>query len=220
MKEILCNAENYRKATNRKIKYLVIHYTANDGDTAQDNLKYFANHVVKASAHYFIDAQEVGRSVPEQDIAWHCGASSYRHPECRNENSIGIELCSRKNTNGTYEFAPQTVARAVAFVRDCMARYDIPVSHVLRHYDVTGKKCPAPFVDEPSAWKAFLAQLEEPEKRASEPPSGWASAAAAWAVEQGLFQGDQEGDYAWKENLSRQALAVILKRFAERYHLS
>ncbi|MFK7722688.1 hypothetical protein ACI3EW_00980 [Pilosibacter sp. HC1M1C21] len=29
-------------------------------------------------------------------MAWHCGASSDKHAECRNANSIGIEMCVRK----------------------------------------------------------------------------------------------------------------------------
>ena len=41
--------------------------------------------------------------------AWHCGASSYRHPSCRNANSIGMELCSRKDSRGNYYFLDQTV---------------------------------------------------------------------------------------------------------------
>ena len=40
---------------NKKNKYIVIHYTANDGDTAVNNGNYFKNNAVKASAHYFVD---------------------------------------------------------------------------------------------------------------------------------------------------------------------
>ena len=36
---------------------------------------------------------------------------------------------------------------------------DIDTEHVLRHYDVTGKRCPMPWVDDPAQWTAFLATL-------------------------------------------------------------
>ena len=40
-----------------------------------------------------------------------------------------------------------------------MARYSIPLDHVLRHYDVTGKCCPNPYVMDDSLWEGFKAGL-------------------------------------------------------------
>ena len=56
-----CHPANYsdQKRTKTQIKYIVVHYTANDGDTAAGNLAYFARETVKASAHYFVDEKEV-----------------------------------------------------------------------------------------------------------------------------------------------------------------
>ena len=46
------NRSNYGgKRSAAGIKYIVIHYTANDGDTAKGNGNYFANNIVRASAH-------------------------------------------------------------------------------------------------------------------------------------------------------------------------
>ena len=86
---------NYRRAARGKpdIRYLVIHFTANDGDTAKNNADYFARAEISTSAHYFVDENEVWQSVCDADIAWHCGTrGTYFHPYCRNANSIGIEL--------------------------------------------------------------------------------------------------------------------------------
>ena len=52
-------------------------------------------------------------------------------------------------------------------VNDCkslMKKYGVDVNHVLRHYDVTGKNCPAPFVENGAAWKNFLNRLREDEE--------------------------------------------------------
>ena len=151
------NSGNYRTASRGKgdIKYLVIHYTANNGDTAKNNVDYFARESVSTSAHYFVDENEVWQSVRDQDIAWHCGTSgTYYHPYCRNSNSIGIELCSRVE-DGRYVFRAGTVTNAQKLVRALMAQYGIGEANIVRHYDVTHKTCPAPFVESAAAWNSF-----------------------------------------------------------------
>ncbi len=155
------NGENFAQGRTQPIQFLVIHYTANNGDTVQNNLDYFAGNAVGASAHYFVDENGYGQSVKDADTAWHCGASSYRHKTCRNANSIGMELCSRKDSKGNYYFMDQTVYNAAALARQLMQTYGIDRAHVLRHYDVTGKRCPAPMVDNPTLWENFLNLLED-----------------------------------------------------------
>lgn len=155
------NGANFAQGRTQPIQFLVIHYTANNGDTVQNNLDYFAGNAVGASAHYFVDENGFGQSVQDGDTAWHCGASSYRHPSCRNANSIGMELCSRKDSRGNYYFLDQTVYNAAALARELMGKYGIDRAHVVRHYDVTGKKCPAPMVVSPTLWENFLNLLED-----------------------------------------------------------
>lgn len=160
MEFIACNTGNYRAGRTQSVRYIVMHYTANNGDTAKNNCDYY--HRVgglQASAHYFCDEHGAMQSVREGDTAWHCGARAYWHPECRNANSIGIEMCSRKRADGGYYIKPETVANAAALAKDIMQRYGIDTDHVLRHYDVTGKRCPMPWVDDPAQWAAFLAML-------------------------------------------------------------
>lgn len=159
-------AENFRTASRRPsdIHYLVIHFTANDGDSAKNNADYFAREAPGASAHFFVDEREIWQSVKEKDIAWHCGTRGmYFHPYCRNANSLGVELCSRKRGE-KYYFTPETVKNAQQFVRSLMKRYGIPAENVVRHYDVTHKNCPAPFVEDAGAWQKFKAGLMEQAK--------------------------------------------------------
>lgn len=159
-------AENFRAASRgpSDIRYLVIHFTANDGDSAKNNADYFAREAPGASAHFFVDEREIWQSVQEKDIAWHCGTRGmYFHPYCRNANSLGVELCSRKRGE-KYYFTPETVKNAQQFVRSLMKRYGIPTENVVRHYDVTHKNCPAPFVEDAGAWQKFKAGLMEQAK--------------------------------------------------------
>ena len=169
----LANRNNYDSKRNiADIKYIVIHYTANDGDTAKGNGNYFANNIVGVSAHYFVDDGSIINSVPDDYIAWAVGGSKYKYTKggtfygkCTNANSISIELCDTKK-NGVYDFTEATMKNAADLVKLLMEKYTVPVERVIRHYDVTGKVCPKPFVDDEKAWKEFKERLvDNMEKR-------------------------------------------------------
>ncbi|MGI5823987.1 MAG: N-acetylmuramoyl-L-alanine amidase family protein [Bacillota bacterium] len=162
-------AGNYKAGRSLLINYIVIHYTANNGDTAAGNAKYFHNNKnLKASAHYFVDEKEVWQAVREGDTAYHCGGGLQGtgghafYGLCSNGNSIGIELCSRKDARGRYYFKEETLENAAELARGLMKKYGIPAGRVIRHYDVTGKICPAPLVDR-GKWLQFKARLEDKE---------------------------------------------------------
>lgn len=72
----IANKSNHGgKRNTGNIKYLVYHYTGNDGDTDEGNGNHFHNHIVKASAHYFVDDDSVTQSVPDNYIAYSVGGS-------------------------------------------------------------------------------------------------------------------------------------------------
>ena len=153
----------YAGRGSNSIKYIVVHYTA------MNNAQYFHNNSgLQASAHYFVDEHSVVQSVRDTDGAWHCGGplESSHHPLhniCMNRNSLGVEMCSDK-VNGKYVITAQTVDHTVELVRWLMDKYGIDVDHVVRHYDVTGKDCPEPWVRDESLWRKFKARLTAPTK--------------------------------------------------------
>lgn len=217
---IPCSDANYG-GQRQEVEYIVLHYTAGDGDTARSNGAYFANNAVSASAHFFVDEQEVVCSVPLTEVAWHCGAERYRHNRCRNANSIGVELCSKKE-NGVYCFPEATLAKAAALVRQLMEVFAVPVERVLRHYDVTGKTCPEPFVRREADWQAFLSRLQEDgfeerlqqylQKLSACAPGSWSEQARQWAEGLGLVRGDGQG-LAYRRPVTREELVEILYRW-------
>lgn len=225
MEFIACNTDNYRAGRTQPVRYIVMHYTANNGDTARNNCDYY--HRVgglQASAHYFVDEHGAMQSVRECDTAWHCGARAYWHPECRNGNSIGIEMCSRKRADGSYYILPETVANAAALAREIMQRYGIDTDHVLRHYDVTGKRCPMPWVDDPAQWTAFLAMLtpEHPNEEEDddmtrynkiEDVPDWAQDTVRALMDAGALKGDEHGCIDLSRDMVRGM--VIGKRYAD-----
>lgn len=155
---------NFRKGDASRIRYIVIHYTAGFG-TAKDNCRYFASGKKGRSAHYVVGYEgEIWQSIEDENIAWHCGARHYEHAECRNANSLGIELCVRKKDHShlkagdkDWYFEDATVEAAVELTRYLMDKYNVPAANVLRHYDVTGKVCPAPYVHNTTkhTWQEF-----------------------------------------------------------------
>ena len=206
---IPCNTQNYGGLRAQKVRYIVVHYTAGNRDTAAGNGTYFANNVVAASAHYFVDEAQVVASVPEQFVAWHCGGAAYVHQECRNSNSIGVEICSEKDANGQYYFTDATVELAQELIRQLMEKYDVPVERVIRHYDVTGKICPAPFVGAGlDAWEEFKGGLIMYPKLENVPD--WARQTIAKLMEKDLLRGDEKGNLNLSKDMTRTM--VILDR--------
>jgi glucan-binding YG repeat protein len=174
---------NYTNGELSRIKYIVIHYVGALGG-AEANCKYYASQYVGASAHYFVGFNgEIWQSVEDKNIAWHCGAKTYKHPECRNTNSLGIELCvrnkgSQTDTSRDWYFEETTVREAKKLTKTLMEQYGIKEDHVIRHYDVTGKICPNPYVYNHTkhTWQDFKDSLVT----AAEIKSGWVEDESGW----------------------------------------
>lgn len=168
--EIPANKNNYGEKRNIKsIKYIVIHYTANDGDTAKGNGNYFKNKLEDpSSAHYFVDDNCVVRSVPDNYIAYSVGGKKYSDCDetgggsmygiILNKNSISVELCDTVRNNKN-DFTEQTIKNAVELVKYLMDKYNIDINHIYRHFDVNGKMCPLPMINNVSLWNDFLNKL-------------------------------------------------------------
>lgn len=136
---------------------LVWHYTANPGASAANHYTYFNNLTSRyASAHIFIDSKEAVCIIPLDELAYHANQA--------NPYSIGVELCIERD--GT--FHPNTIKQALAIGKDLNRRYGLTISDQLRHYDVNGKICPKPWVDNHGAWEEFKRQLFAPETKEDE----------------------------------------------------
>lgn len=169
LKTHIANKKNYGSARSTGvIKYIVIHYTSNDGDTDENNGKYFANNIVKASAHYFVDDDSVTQSVPDNYVAWSVGGKRYSdykstggaklYGKANNTNSISVELCDDVK-NGVVYPSQATIENALVLVKELQKKYNIPTENVIRHFDVNGKKCPKYWIDDAKWEKEFRSKL-------------------------------------------------------------
>jgi len=151
---------NFTAMNNKKNEFIVIHYVG-AVSTAYNNVVYYAGQKLEASATYFVDQISIWQSVEDFNRAWHCGGGlqgSKGHSFyqiCTNNNSIGIEMCVKKTSAGKWYFEPETVQNTIELVQYLMKKYNIPINKVIRHYDVTGKICPEPYVNDESVWNDF-----------------------------------------------------------------
>lgn len=147
---LLAKAISYGSKRNlNDVKYIVIHYTGNKGDTAENNAKYFANaNTRQAGAHFFVDKQgEVWKSVKMERTAWAVGglystangAGSY-YEKCTNNNSVSIELCDC--VDGTNWEQMKATKQLVEYIQEKCPN----AKTIIRHWDVNGKACPAPMI--------------------------------------------------------------------------
>ena len=146
------------------VKFCVIHYTGNDGDTAENNAKYFAtSNTREAGAHYFVDKEgEIWESIGASLIAYAVGglyttkngAGSY-HGKCTNTNSISIELCDCIDGVGWKQML------AVRQLVKHLQKKCPNMTKIIRHWDVNGKECPKPMVgNNNKKWKHLYNKIQ------------------------------------------------------------
>ena len=173
-----------RRHSGERIEWIVVHYTGmvatqGDPDTAA---RAIARSSREASTHYLVgdrgDIADILQLLPVKYAAYHVGAKDdSKLIPCYNGNSIGVDLCECKmdcssgsvSCNDWY-FTPQTLANGAHLIAYLAQEHGIPTDHIVRHYDVTHKRCPRPFVGtdinaytgqtHESAWREFVRTID------------------------------------------------------------
>lgn len=145
-----------RPGIRRKIRYVVIHETANhrEGANAQAHSQYLqSGGDGSTSWHYTVDDHEIYHHVPDSEVAWHAG-DGLKNPG-GNLNGIGIELCV--NDDGDFEKTFDNGAKLAAFL---LKEYSLGVGDIKQHYDFNEKNCPM-IIRETGRWQEFLNLTEK-----------------------------------------------------------
>lgn len=173
-----------RRNSCERIEWIVVHYTGmlatqGDPDTASWAI---ARSKREASTHYLVgdrgDRADILQLLPVKYAAYHVGAKDdSKLIPCYNGNSIGVDLCECKldcssgsvSCNDWY-FTPQTFSNGARLIAYLAQEHGIPTDHIVRHYDVTHKRCPRPFVgtdinaytgqSHESAWREFVRTID------------------------------------------------------------
>lgn len=137
---------------NRKIKYLVIHYTAGRKSTpgsAVNTRNVFLRRA--ASADFCVDDTTIIQVNPDLNkyYCWAVGDGNGKYG-ITNTNSISIEMCStlddgadsHKSNHVGWHITDDVFNNTVKLAKYLMKKYDISVDRVVRHYDASRKLCP------------------------------------------------------------------------------
>ena len=149
------------KSTNRPITYISIHYTA--GSTSKKGSALNVKKVFQqrsASADFCVDDETMVQFNPDikNYYCWAVGDKKYLNSKgaslygkATNKNTISIEMCSNlekgtssqmPNHEGWY-LTDDTIKQCAKLTKILMKKFNIPIEKVIRHYDVSGKLCPA-----------------------------------------------------------------------------
>ena len=222
---------NYNACLARNVGDIVMHYTGNKQDTARGNANYFHTGSRGASAHFFVDETSIWQSVGLRDMAWHFSADKYKHPTARNYNTIGIEMC----TSGGYRVSEKTKENGAQLCAEMCKLLNIGPSevdkHVHRHWDMTGKNCPAQMAGEGNQeWAQFKARVKQilegddemlsyedfkkymeryTAEQAKKPIAPWAEKQIEQVEAAGVMTRDSKGNFRRQSFITRQEVAVI-----------
>lgn len=183
------------------VKGIVWHYTADPGASAQNIRDYFNGTCIRekryASAHLVVDDKEVIQMIPFDEVAYHAHDKSLCFPDELKPNAnlctIGVEMCIDKNGNITEATFQNAVELGVQLCK--MFNLD-PFKNFYRHYDITHKNCPAPWVANPSEFERFKKLVKEKlsEGIPKEPAQKPQSAPKKYVLPTGILKQGMKGD--------------------------
>lgn len=139
------------------VKKIVLHFTANHGAGADNHFRYFNSLKDRyASAHIFVDKIEALCIIPLDEVAYHANDGTHRGVEALKPNanllSIGVEMCQEKDGS----FHPDMIKKTEDVIVELCKRYKLnPLTDIVRHFDVTRKNCPAPWVANTKLFEDF-----------------------------------------------------------------
>jgi len=151
-----------------EVRAIIAHWTANysRGANAMANRNYFNLGSRHASAHYIVDTNEIVKCLPHNEMAYHVGALKYkpfRDEICRGSNpnrfTIGYELCINADGNLT-----KTIEHSRYLAAWLLSTFNLPIDRLARHFDITGKNCPAFFVNGPTGqqeWEKYKQSVSD-----------------------------------------------------------
>jgi N-acetylmuramoyl-L-alanine amidase len=157
----------------------------------KDAFRYGSTHVIadQTSVVKTIPFNEPAWSVGDRQLSPYDGEFKGQQPLAKylcgnrqNYNTLSIEICNNDVIPGSDLDWCQSVENAQGFAVELIKALDVRVHKkftlnpesfkaqdqlpagtilLLRHYDLTGKQCPKPMVDNPSEWHKFTAAIME-----------------------------------------------------------
>ena len=147
-------------ARTRSIDLVVLHYTGmQDAETAlrrlTDGAPTAGNYpgpwqppsalpdspLPRVSAHYMVDEKgALYRLVPEENRAWHAGASSWEGEGDVNSRAIGIEIVNGGHDFGLPDYPDAQIEGVIALLADILDRWALTRARVVAHSDIAPER--------------------------------------------------------------------------------
>lgn len=157
VQEMLLTPNEYSRPQKelKKIKGVVIHYTANPGTDAEANRNYFEGlkdgktysngKYIYTSSNFIVGLKgDIIQCIPVDEVAY---ASNDR-----NDDTLSIEVCHPDDTGKFTKKSYQALVKLTAWI---CSKYNLQKEDILRHYDITGKMCPKYYVENEDKWEQF-----------------------------------------------------------------
>jgi N-acetylmuramoyl-L-alanine amidase len=166
-----------------RVQATIVHYTANPGADADDHFRYFDQTIVGseryAGAQIVVDRHKALELIPLDEGTFGANdggtaalklqtlrARDARYPTRTGDGNanlltIHIEMCQEPDGS----IHPHTIERTrqiIKMLQDMFPQLKDTKNRVVRHFDVTGKNCPRPFVEDIQKWRAFLSSIDQP----------------------------------------------------------
>ena len=209
-----------RSTRTSKITKITIHHLAGVS-TPEAIGEWFSKTTTQASSNYSIGNDgRIGLHVEEKDRAW--TSSSTANDNC----AVTIEV-SNSSTGGDWPISNKAMEALIRLCIDICKRNGIDglvytgdsTGNLTRHNMFAATACPGPYLQGKFPYIAeqvnSALQPAAPELQVPDKPSAWAEEACSWAVDAGIIQGYGDGTFGWRDNLTREQMAVMLYRFAE-----
>ena len=185
---------------------IVVHETANPGATAENHYKYFNSADRKASAHAFIDWDDIIQTIPWNEQAGHAGTYA-------NTRFIGIELC-RPAKHDVEKFNIVWKKGMWLFANLYINELDIKTitkDNLLSHDEIRIRSGGTTHTDPTAYFKEYGRTVDDFRKgvqeeinkmlQSKDEVSPWAKEAAAWVVENGISDGTRAKDTVTREEV-------------------
>ncbi len=135
-----------------RVDDIVVHSTDSPNAPAQNIRDYFESLTDgsrSASSHFIVGLNgEIIQCIPIYEKSY---ATKWR-----NYDTISIEMCPTDSDGHINDATYQSTVQLVAWLQNALG---LSSSHVIRHYDATGKVCPRYFANNPDAWTQMVADI-------------------------------------------------------------
>ncbi len=140
---------------HKQIEWIIVHYTGDRYSQGRAKKTADAMQTWKrtTSTHYLVGDDDIYQVVEDRHAAWHCPYEKSNKCLACNPVALGVDLVEHKRNSRSksvndrdWYFTDKVIEDGARLVAELADKYDIPMEHIVRHFDVTGKWCPRPFV--------------------------------------------------------------------------